>query len=74
MRLKTEPDRVCIEVRDFGRGLAVSGVPAAMQATGVGLAGMRERLRQLGGKLTIESDSTGTSIVASVPFTSPVVA
>jgi PAS domain S-box-containing protein len=74
VRLKAEPDRVCIEVRDFGRGLAVSGVPAAMHATGVGLAGMRERLRQLGGKLTIESDSTGTSIVASVPFTSPVVA
>jgi PAS domain S-box-containing protein len=72
VRLKTEPDRVCIEVRDFGRGITASGVPAAAQATGVGLVGMRERLRQLGGNLTIESDSTGTSIIASVPLMSPV--
>ena len=74
VRLKTEPDRVCIEVRDFGRGLTVSAIPTSAQATGVGLAGMRERLRQLGGNLTIESDSTGTSIVASVPLMSPVAA
>ena len=29
VRLKTEPDRVCIEVRDFGRGITVSGIPAS---------------------------------------------
>jgi PAS domain S-box-containing protein len=74
VRLKTEPDRVCIEVRDFGRGLPEPEIPATTHATGVGLAGMRERLRQLGGNLTIESDSTGTSIIASVPLMSPVVA
>ena len=71
VRLKIEPDRVCIEVRDFGRGMAEPGL-SAVEAGGVGLAGMRERLRQLGGNLTIESDSTGTSIVASVPLMSPI--
>ena len=70
VRLATEPDHVCVEVRDFGRGLAAPGIPLSTQATGVGLAGMRERLRQLGGNLTIESDATGTSIIASVPLQS----
>jgi PAS domain S-box-containing protein len=66
VRLTMDPERVCVEVRDFGRGLTMPAVPFATQ-TGVGIAGMRERLRQLGGNLTIESDSSGTSIIASVP-------
>jgi signal transduction histidine kinase len=35
---------------------------------GVGIAGMRERLNELGGRLEIESDSTGTLFKASVPL------
>ncbi|HZF25224.1 MAG TPA: GAF domain-containing protein [Steroidobacteraceae bacterium] len=68
VRLVMEPERVSVEVRDFGRGLPALAVPAVTQSTGVGLAGMRERLRQLGGNLSIESDATGTSIIASVPL------
>jgi signal transduction histidine kinase len=33
---------------------------------GVGLAGMRERVRELGGQLRIESDNHGTRVVATV--------
>ena len=33
---------------------------------GVGIAGMRERLRQLGGHFTIESTSQGTIVRAMV--------
>ena len=36
--------------------------------TGVGLAGMRERLNELNGNLEIESDSHGTSLRAIVPL------
>ena len=36
--------------------------------TGVGLAGMRERMNELNGKLEIESDGHGTTMRAIVPL------
>ena len=65
-------DAVILEIRDFGKGipeerlrLLVSGVTPE---TGVGLAGMRERLHELNGRLDIESDGRGTSMRATVPL------
>jgi signal transduction histidine kinase len=66
-----QDDLVILEVRDFGKGIPeerlrlLHGVSAE---TGVGLAGMRERLLELGGKLEIESDIRGTSMRATVPI------
>ena len=37
------------------------------QLAGVGLAGMRERVRQLGGRFEIESSGRGTTVRAIVP-------
>jgi len=34
---------------------------------GVGIAGMRERLRKLGGQLEIRSSSKGTTVIAVLP-------
>ena len=39
----------------------------AGKSLGVGIGGMRERLRQLGGNLSIHSESVGTRIVATLP-------
>jgi two-component system, NarL family, sensor kinase len=69
-----EVDAVVLEVRDFGRGIPedrlrlLHGVTAE---TGVGLAGMRERLHELNGTLEIESDGRGTSMRATVPLYAP---
>jgi signal transduction histidine kinase len=66
-----QENAVTLEVHDFGRGITeerlrlLSGVSAE---TGVGLAGMRERLHELGGKLEIESDTCGTIMRAMVPL------
>jgi signal transduction histidine kinase len=66
-----EAEAVILEVRDFGKGIPeerlrlLHGVSAE---TGVGLAGMRERLHELDGKLEIESDGRGTSVRATVPL------
>jgi len=43
-----------------------TGIPAAV-ASGVGLSGMRARLAELGGRLTIRRRSPGTAVIASVP-------
>ena len=62
---------VVLEIRDFGKGIPeerlrmLDGVSAE---TGVGLAGMRERLHELDGTLEIESDGHGTSVRATVPL------
>jgi len=37
-------------------------------SNGVGILGMRQRLRQLGGRLDIESDSQGTTVTARAPI------
>jgi two-component system NarL family sensor kinase len=71
IRLHHESDAVILEVRDFGRGIPEERLRllhAVSAETGVGLTGMRERLRELGGKLEIESDGHGTSMRATVPL------
>jgi two-component system NarL family sensor kinase len=61
--LKYEHDRVELELVDYGRGLA----PSASRI-GVGIAGMRERAHQLGGRLTIASGQTGTTLRVVLPI------
>lgn len=62
-------DGVCMEVRDDGHGFdPASVVPALDGESGIGLVGMRERLRLLGGSLEIESAHGGPTIVrATLP-------
>jgi signal transduction histidine kinase len=69
VRITRSDENVKIEISDKGKG-----IPAAKQeemeargAPGVGIRGMRERLRQLGGHLEIRSDGKGTVVVASLP-------
>ncbi|MBI3867555.1 MAG: PAS domain S-box protein [Verrucomicrobia bacterium] len=64
IRLESDAEEVRLEVQDSGRGLPLDA------AEGVGLRGMKERLRQIGGELEIESDAEGTTVLASVPVRS----
>jgi signal transduction histidine kinase len=69
--LKVFPDKVVLEVRDYGKGIPrelVEGFRARGISFGVGLAGMRERVRELGGQLEIQAKSPGSSISATLPF------
>jgi two-component system, NarL family, sensor kinase len=69
--LKVLPRAVMLTVRDFGRGVPAE-LLTAFQAngtnSGVGLAGMRERIRELGGHLDIQSTGTGTLISVTMPL------
>jgi signal transduction histidine kinase len=65
------PDIVTLEIRDFGRGLP-EAVMERFQRTGtgsgVGLAGIRERIKELGGDFSICSSSSGTTLRSAVPL------
>ena len=52
-------------IEDDGRGFE----PGAVADTSLGLAGMRERVALVGGRLRIESSANGkTAIVAEIPL------
>jgi signal transduction histidine kinase len=67
--LSDQGTAVTLEIVDNGRGM--SGEQLAdlegAAALGVGIAGMRERVRQLGGAFKIDSGSHGTAVTVSVP-------
>jgi len=67
--LHRRDDVIRLEVADRGRGLkGPIDAGEGMQAMGVGVSGMRVRLEQLGGRLEIESDASGTCVIATVPL------
>ena len=64
-------DQAMLEIQDFGRGLPKPVMERFQRtgfASGVGLAGIHERIKELGGNFTISSNSTGTLLRATVPL------
>ena len=66
------PDRanVILRVKDFGDGLPEDTLENFVHSgtrVGVGLAGMRERIREQGGQFRIDSNGAGTTIEVSLP-------
>jgi PAS domain S-box-containing protein len=67
-RLRTEAGYTELSVRDWGVGFEPA---SALNGAGLGLVGMKERLKLVGGDVTIESrTSAGTTIRARVPLSS----
>lgn len=69
IRIARENGSVFIEVRDEGKGISPERL-AEIQArgSGVGIAGIRERLRQFEGELNIVPTSSGTRVIARIPL------
>ncbi len=62
--------QVVLQVRDYGKGVPPDVLDRFRHKRahgGVGLAGMRERINELGGRLDMNSDSRGTRVVATMP-------
>ena len=72
LRITRRDGQVRVEVADRGRGISPEKQKAVDSGgtPGVGIRGMRERVRQLGGTLDINSGSQGTVIVARLPAAS----
>jgi signal transduction histidine kinase len=69
IRLARSNGEVRVEVEDRGKGLSAEKQfeIASGGTPGVGIRGMRERVRQLGGTLDIKSASHGTCVVTCFP-------
>ncbi len=67
--LSSTPKAVTLEIEDNGHGLNVEQLSQLEgEATlGVGIAGMRERIRQLKGVFKLQSNAEGTRVTATVP-------
>jgi PAS domain S-box-containing protein len=66
-----DAEQVTIEIRDHGRGMPahiIRQIEAETSKLGVGLAGMRERIHELGGRFVVSSDDRGTTVQASIPL------
>lgn len=64
-------EKITLEIQDDGCGIPAERLDRLRETsaeTGVGLAGMRERMNELNGKLEIESDGHGTTMRAIVPL------
>jgi len=70
--LRTENESIELEVKDDGKGIPPERLDQLRRGTavGVGMSGMRERLRQLGGELEVMSDGSGTTVLARLPIAS----
>lgn len=71
VRLFATGSSVTLEVRDQGCGMPPESLRSCNESArmiGVGIAGMRERVRQLGGRLEIDSNRQGTTVTATLPL------
>lgn len=70
IELNHEPEEVCLNVSDTGHGIASSQgkqngrLPLHL---GVGIPSMEERVKQVGGRLQIDSTDSGTTVRVTVP-------
>jgi signal transduction histidine kinase len=69
IRLRHSDHEVSVEVEDKGKGIPADKLEemASVGIPGVGITGMRERVRQLGGTLDIGSSGSGTTVRARLP-------
>jgi PAS domain S-box-containing protein len=72
IRLASNGDGLVLEISDCGKGIPgheLHTYAARQYKLGVGILGMRERMRQLGGQLEIISSEQGTAVRAVLPVT-----
>jgi signal transduction histidine kinase len=69
VRVTAVDSRVVLTVKDFGMGVPREVLDRFWKTgnVGVGLAGIRERLKELKGTLEIDSNLDGTTLTATIP-------
>ena len=71
IRLARNADSVTMVIKDYGRGISSEKLTAIRaQRAGVGVTGMRERMRPFRGVMDIQSDGAGVTVSITVPVSS----
>jgi PAS domain S-box-containing protein len=71
VRLFSEGDSAVLSIRDYGKGIPTDELAVFSQTgagVGVGLGGMKQRVRDLGGHLKVRSDHSGMTVLVSLPL------
>jgi signal transduction histidine kinase len=73
VQIRESPEGTTVMIRDQGKGIPAEMLQGQSRkhGAGIGIAGMRERLEQIGGSLIIDSTHGGTVIQAAVPWNVP---
>ncbi len=72
VQVETGESTITMQLQDYGKGLSKSLMERFRQtgsAAGVGLAGMRERVKEMDGTFDVQSDSSGTTLRVVLPLT-----
>lgn len=71
IQLNSDAENAILSIQDYGRGIPFDKLLSFQEigaGEGVGLGGMKQRVRNLGGHLTVQSDGAGTCVLASLPL------
>ncbi len=71
IRISKTSGEVLLEVIDYGHGIKSGTARSKLDGPaplGVGIPGMRERLHQLGGELSVDFGTSGTRVAATLPI------
>ena len=69
IQMARQANQITLEIRDNGKGISPERLAEIQSGrTGLGIRGMRERLRQFDGTMNIESGGSGTRIFVSIPI------
>lgn len=68
IELTPQPELILLKIQDNGTGISAATLAnIRSHRSGVGVAGMRERIRHLGGTMDIASDDHGTVVTVTLP-------
>ncbi len=67
VELLQQSGHITVRIRDFGKGIPENSLGIAI-VPGVGISGMRERVKQLNGELRISRAEPGTLVEATMPI------
>jgi PAS domain S-box-containing protein len=69
IRIARKAESVSLDIQDEGKGIpAEKLIGIQVRNAGVGIAGIRERVRHLGGAVSIQSNQLGTTISVTLPI------
>ncbi|HXM77190.1 MAG TPA: ATP-binding protein, partial [Thermoanaerobaculia bacterium] len=71
IRLQRDAETLVLEIEDRGHGIpkaTLQHITGRGGVVGVGIAGMSERIEQLGGRLEIQSGDRGTTVRVRLPL------